>query len=123
MSAYVTQTAVAYQGSYWPNVPPVLAPSGFYWYDYGPVGRGMNYYRAIPIGKRPSPEDQAATLVKHRAIFDRGVPAGLEKALNEHGLLLPDSTAMTFVSKLVAYSAVTIVIGFIWVALGFKRTK
>jgi len=120
MSAYVTDTAVAYQGSYWPNTPPVLAPHGFYWYDYGPVGRGMNFYRAIPIGKRPSPADQAVTLAKHRGIFARGTPKGLPEALAEHGLAIEPDPTHHFFKNVLMYSLVFAGLGVAWKILGIR---
>ena len=120
MSAYVTQTALTYQGSYWPNTPPVLAPAGFYWYEYGPVGREMNFYRAIPVGKRPSPADQLATLAKHRAIFAHGAPAGLERSLAEHGLVLPPSGLVNFGKNLLMWMFVISGVGVFWSLLGMK---
>jgi len=85
----ITDAAQPHQGSYWPNEPPVLAPSGFYWYGYGPVGQGMHFWKTLPIGQRPSAEEQKAELEKHRQAFAWGrIPEGLEEALAQHGLSL-----------------------------------
>lgn len=104
---YISDAAKPYQGSYWPNEPPILPPSGFYWYDYGPLARGMHYWRAIPLRTRPSPHEQAATLAKHREAFKSGrVPEGLKQALHEHGLELPPSKAFAWWRDVAIYTAV-----------------
>jgi hypothetical protein len=93
----ISDAAVAHQGSYWPNEPPVLAPAGYYWYDYGPLARGMHFWKTLPIGKRPSPEEQKADLVKHYAKFAFGkVPDGLVEALAQHGLMLDPVPAVKY---------------------------
>jgi hypothetical protein len=80
----------------------------------------MNYYRAIPVGKRPSPADQAASLAKHRAIFQRGAPAGLKEALAEHGLKLPPSDASHFAGNVLMYALVFAGLGMVWAIVGLK---
>lgn len=117
----ISDAAQPLQGSYWPNEPPVLPPAGYYWYDYGPVGRGMNFYKTLPIGRRPSAAEQAADLAKHRKVFEAGqVPEGLREALAEHGLVLDDSKARKWVSNIVAVSFVFAGLGLVYKLLGIK---
>lgn len=106
----ITDAAQQNQGSYWPNEPPVLAPSGFYWYDYGPVGQGMHFWKTLPVGQRPSAEEQKAELEKHRQAFAWGrIPEGLEEALAQHGLSLgPDRPS--FVDRNAKAIAVSLVV-------------
>ena len=118
---WTDEAAVEHQGSYWPNEPPVLPPAGFYWYNYGPVGRGMNFYKTVPVGSRPTAAEQAADLVKHRANFvNDTVPDGLEQALAEHGLELPPSKIYELAHCMITVSAVLAGLGFVWELFGFK---
>lgn len=108
----VEDMAEAYQGSYWPNEPPVLPPPGYYWYNYGPVGRGMFFWKTIPVGKRPSAAEQKADLEKHRVKFEYGqTPDGLVKALAEHGLELPPAKGAKFLTSLGIATVITTIIG------------
>lgn len=83
----VAEYAFPMQGSYWPNEPPVLPQDGYVWYDYGPIGRGMDLWKVVPANLRPSAEEQKAALELHRANFAGGkLPEGLVEALAKHGL-------------------------------------
>jgi hypothetical protein len=118
----ITDAAQPLQGSYWPNEPPVLPPSGHYWYNYGPLGRGMYFWKTLPIGQRPSPEEQAADLVKHRQEFAWGkVPAGLEEALAQHGLSLQANGQGFLIRNLESIVIGSIVLGI--VGMMFPRRK
>lgn len=119
---WTNEAAAENQGSYWPNEPPVLPPEGFYWYNYGPVGRGMNFYKTVPVGSRPTAAEQSADLAKHRALFANDtVPEGLEKSLAEHGLELPQSKLYEMAQRIVVVSALFAGLGFVWELVGFKE--
>jgi hypothetical protein len=110
------------QSSYWPNVPPVLPPFGYYWYNLGPIGRGMMLWKTYPEGYRPSPEEQKTELEAHRKKFGffGGVPEGLPEALAEHGLSLDDSNLVRFTKLLVFWGTVWAGIRWGWKKLNGK---
>jgi hypothetical protein len=80
----------------------------------------MNYYRAIPIGKRPTADEQAAALAQHRQVFKAGAPSGLAEALTEHGLELPEEKAVAFAKRVAMWTFIGSVVGLILYSVGLK---
>lgn len=104
------------QASYWPNKPPILPPIGYYWYNLGPVGRGMMLWKTYPEGARPSAEEQRVELDAHRRKFGfwGSTPEGLTEALADHGLKLDDSNVVRFTKLLVFWGTVWAGINWAW---------